>query len=130
MDFVAFANLALIAVFFLFFGSRFVLSPALRIAGKDFDLPAMKGASRSLLPSTAVVSVISNGQIFADTGLITSDQLKAWLKEKAARTPSSRLLVRADKTVSMEVVTGVMSAAMEAGFADVSYALNEPAAAP
>ena len=115
-DWVFYVNFVLIAAFFVLFGSRFVLSPALAVDGENFNMPLMAEGSVSLLPSTLVVSVKANSQIFVDpNGLVNDVQLKQWFVERARRTPGASVLIRADKGVRFEVLAAIVAAAKTEG---------------
>jgi biopolymer transport protein ExbD len=123
MEYVFFVNLALIAVFFGFWGSPYILAPGLRF---DF-LPVAPGARAGAVPTTDYVTVLASGQIVTSEGLKTPAQLEEWLKHR----PHSRsgvkpaLLLQADRAVPMGALTGIISAADRAGFTTVMMAAEE-----
>ncbi len=122
-DVLFYVNGALIAVFFLMFGSPFVLAPGI-------TLPAHSNRSVTMFGTNAVVSVKASGQIFVDRlGVITKEQLKDWLHEQAKRTPNAVLLVRADAGISLQVQAEIHQLAITAGFTDVQIAHKEAASA-
>ena len=106
-------NVGLLALFFSFFGSRFVLAPGL---GVDFRLPMVAGANANARLATHVISVINSGLIITNDGLSKMSELGGWLKIQATRTESPLLLVRAGADVPTSVLADVASAAREAGF--------------
>ncbi len=123
-DFVFLVNGGLIVMFFLLFGSRFVLAPGL---GVDFVMPEMPGAVAGAARTTHVVSVIRPGLIFVDDGAINFEQLKEWLKVQAKTTPQPSLLVRASASqVPVTDLTDIASAAQAAGFVRVVVGALEP----
>ena len=75
-DALFYVNVGALALFFLVFGSRFVLAPGL---GVDFELPKLPGAVSNAVTTTSTISVKNSGQIFAD-GLLSLPQLREWLK--------------------------------------------------
>jgi biopolymer transport protein ExbD len=117
-------NVVLIAGCFILFGSRFVLSPALMIGDGPLQLPPGNAAGAALVAAAEVVSIKANGQIFTDNGLVSQAQLRVWFEDKIARNPASALLIRADGGVSLDLVTRVADAARQAGFAQVSLAIE------
>lgn len=119
-DWVFFFNIALIAMFFLFFGSRFILSPALVIKGDGFRLPSRPENQVSYVPGTVVVSIKANGQIFTGTGLVTHSQLGVWLGEQIKRAPDASLILRADENVTLAEIMRIQAIASKAGFKQVS----------
>ncbi|MFM1746667.1 MAG: hypothetical protein RLZZ188_333 [Verrucomicrobiota bacterium] len=120
------ANVALLALFFTLFGSRFVLAPGL---GVDFRLPVVPGAAAGARPASHVISVLNSGQVFTPDGLSGIPELGRWLKAQAARTASPRLLVRAGAEVPTSVLADVASAAAAAGF-ELVWAVAEPDGRP
>jgi biopolymer transport protein ExbD len=115
-DWAFYVNFGLIALFFVLFGSRFVLSPALALDGKDLNLSSTAEGVASNLASTLFMSVKANGQKIVDpNGLVTMDQLKVWLAERARRSPGATLLIRSDAAVRLDEVTAISAAAKEVG---------------
>jgi biopolymer transport protein ExbD len=124
LDFLFFVNGGLIVLFFLLFGSRFVLAPGL---GVDFAVPEMPGATAGAVRTTHVISVIRPGLIFVDDGAINFEQLRGWLKTQAAQTRQPSLLVRANSnSVPVTTLTDISSAAFQAGFTRVVVGAQEP----
>ncbi len=124
LDALFFVNVGLLGLFFLFFGSRFVLAPGL---GLDFRMPELAGAQAGAAMTQRVISVLPSGQIFAD-GLLNKAQLRAWLKSEAGKLKQPSLLVRADARVPLSELADIVSAANEAGFVRVRVGAEEPAA--
>jgi biopolymer transport protein ExbD len=124
-DFLFFVNGGLLVLFFLMFGSRFVLAPGL---GVDFRMPAMPGALAGAAPAERVISVLPSGQIFAD-GLLNMAQLRQWLQAEAKKSRNPSLLVRASVGVPVEEIADIVSAAQQAGFVRIVLGAEEPASA-
>lgn len=117
-----FANAGLLVLFFSLCGSRFVLAP-----GMVVELPRVAGANSSAQPPTHVMTVTNFGQMLTSAGLVpTMEELRRWLKEQAGSTPSSILLVKADRLVPNSTVVEITGAAYEAGFKSVILAAEEP----
>ena len=120
-----YVNVGALVLFFLMFGSRFILAPGL---GVDFKLPEMPGALPGAL-TTSTISVKNSGQIFAD-GLLSMSQLREWLKIEAKKNKHPSLLVRMSAGVPVSVQNEIVSAAREAGFgSNITLAAEEPAGA-
>ena len=126
-DFLFLVNGGLIALFFVLFGSRFVLSPGLRLNNADIMLPASSDAVRSATATPVSVSVNANGQIWGDTGQIPLPKLREWLAAQAKRSPGSTLLVIGDIRAPMDVFTSISDAATAAGFGRVQLAMQSVA---
>lgn len=119
-DVLFFVNIAAIALFFLLFGSRFVLSPGL---GVDFQLPQGGVATVSgAVPTDVVIAVSRSDMALVDGAVMDFARLKKWLAEKAAGKTGLRLLVQADRELSAGDVTAIYEMAREAGFAGVQFA--------
>lgn len=126
-DFLFYVDVALIGLFFLLFGSRFVLAPGL---GVDFKMPEMAGAVAGAATTERFISVRPSGQIFADDGLLNMAQLREWLKAAAKDSKRPSLLVRASAEVRTVELQEIVSAATEAGFVRIVIGAEEPAADP
>ncbi len=118
-----YVNVGLLAVFFLLFGSRFVLAPGL---GVDFLVPSVAGAAQGARTTSHQITVRRSGQILADDGLVTKKQLGDWLLREKAKVSQPSLLVLASEGVPSEELAEIFSVARGAGFLPVWGAL-EPA---
>ena len=79
-DALFWVNVTVLVLFFSLLGSRFVLSPGLRV---DFTLPEMRGADAGAARTTHVISVARPGLIFTDDGALNMDQLLGWLDQRS-----------------------------------------------
>lgn len=113
-DWLFFVNAALIGLFFVFFGSRFVLAPGV---SADFRLPAIAGANAGARTTTHTVAVENAGMILAGDGRLDMRQLGEWLRAqaRAAKQPPV-LLVQANQTVPISVTLEIADLAKAAGF--------------
>ena len=117
-----YVNVALVALLFTLFGSRFVLAPGL---GVDFQLPRLSGAQAGAARTTSVISVLRSGQVFTEDGLADLRQLREWLRQRAARDRDPSLLIRASSGVTLSEIIDIQNAAREAGFAHVLLGAEE-----
>jgi biopolymer transport protein ExbD len=115
-DFVFLVNGALIGLFFVLFGSRFVLAPGL---GLDFQMPEIAGARAGAVATTHLITVNSSGLIFLPDGPADLSRLRDWLSAEGKKSRHPTLLVRAGSGVSGGLVATITSAAREAGFSVV-----------
>lgn len=120
-EFLFYVNAGLLALFFSFFGSRFVLAPGL---GLDFRIPQTAGATAGATTTTHQITVQNSGQIFADDGVVSVEQLGRWLQRQKMTTPKPSLLVLASGGLSNEKFAEIVSVAQQAGFGVVWGALN------
>jgi biopolymer transport protein ExbD len=123
LDAMFYVNVGTLALFFLVFGSRFVLAPGL---GLDFRMPELTGALAGAASTERVISVLPSGQIFAADGLVNMAQLREWLKAEAKGLKNPALLVRASAGVPLSELAGIVSVARDAGFVRVVVGAEEP----
>ena len=118
-EFVFYVNAGLIALFFVLFGSRFVLSPGL---GVDFSVPVMPAALAGAVSTDVVVSVKGANLAFVEGAKVDFAGLRGHLNERARGAEGLRLLVQADASLTTRDLTEVYDMAREAGFASVQIA--------
>jgi len=125
-DWVFFVNAGAIVAFFIFFGSPFVLAPAL---GVEFRVPRMEGASVDPAVTRHVLNVTNAGQLLVrDGSLQNMAQLRDWLKREASTEKNPALLIIADERVPLSLATEISGAARSMGFSTVKFSAEEPAA--
>jgi biopolymer transport protein ExbD len=124
LDALFLMNGALIMLFFVLFGSRFVLAPGL---GVDFRLPEMVGADAGAAPTTVVISLRHSDMVLVDDGMLDYEQLRVWLEKRARREKGLALLVRADRRVPLEDLGIIAEMAATAGFTGGVQWAMEPA---
>jgi biopolymer transport protein ExbD len=117
-----YVNVGLLVLFFMLFGSRYVLAPGL---GVNFRLPMAAGANANAKAPTHFVDVLATGQIFTSQGARKLEEMDAWFAEQVKGTKDPVLLVRGDALVPTSVVAQISSAATRAGFVDVLWAASE-----
>ncbi len=124
-----FINAGLIVLFFLLFGSRFVLAPGLGVGLKGgFALPTMEGAQMGAVATNVVISVPRPGVALVDEGMVNFTRLGAWLQARAKEHKTPALLIRADRRVPMQDIADIRALAAAAGFSYVQVAFEESAA--
>ena len=94
----------LLLIFFLL-TSQFVIQTGVKV-----KLPGSKMNEKSE-QSLMVVTLTTAGEVFAGKDAITIDQLPAKLGEMKASTSEDNLIIRADKTVAIDLVIKVIDAA-------------------
>jgi biopolymer transport protein ExbD len=125
-----FINAALLVLFFILFGSRFVLAPGLGVGLADgFKLSEMPGAKAGATITNVVISVPRPGVALVDDGMISFARLDGWLRARAKEYKTPVLLIRADRSVPMQDFAHLAAMAKAAGFVYVQFAFDEPAAA-
>lgn len=124
-EFVFYLNAGLIALLFVLFGSRFVLSPGL---GMDFSLPVLSAALTGAVATDVVIAVKGPNLAFVEGAKVDFNGLRSYLLERGKRGAGMRLLVQADASLATRDLTEIYDMARLAGFASVQIAA-EPAAA-
>ncbi len=126
MDTLFYVNVALLGLFFVLFGSRFVMSPGIELLRPEFDLPESEGGGGMAINTTAVISVLGPNMVFTGEGRMSFSELEAWLPTQVARggEQESRLLVRADAQVPASDLLRLSDIATAAGFSGVHLALE------
>lgn len=118
-EFLFFVNAGLIALFFVLFGSRFVLSPGL---GVDFSVPELPAAITGAVATDVVVAVKGADMAFVEGAKVNFSGLRQYLVERARGQGALRLLVQADASLTTRELTEVYDMARAAGFAAVQIA--------
>jgi biopolymer transport protein ExbD len=130
LDFVAWVNVAVIALFFGLLGSRFVLAPGLLIGvGEQGALaPAQTGA-----PAEGAVSVVvsyrRDNVILFEGGMFSLPELRKQLEGYAKKHPGAVLQVNADRQVSWQAILDLCVMAKSVGFAYVLMPTEAPSPA-
>ncbi|HRE81407.1 MAG TPA: hypothetical protein PLN52_10185 [Opitutaceae bacterium] len=119
-DWLYFVNAGLIALFFILFGSRFVISPGIVVSteqgNREMVLPRIPESRIVGAPTTVVISVAGPDLVFTDDGKYTFAEIRRWLLERGKREPGARLLLRTEAALLLGDFTEIFSAAHQAGF--------------
>jgi len=118
-EFLFFVNAGLIALFFVLFGSRFVLSPGL---GVDFSVPVLPDALAAAVSTDVVVAIKGPDMAFVEGAKVNYAGLRQYLAERAKGRSGLRLLVQADASLTTRDLTEIYDMARAAGFAAVQIA--------
>ena len=119
-DAIFYVNGGLIVLFFMLFGSRFVLAP-----GMDLVLPNVAGARAGAAATTCYISIGDAGQIYTAYGMLSPAQLQDWLKARSREDGRPSLLIRAAQRVPIDRVAAIRGMATKAGFVRVIVAAEE-----
>jgi biopolymer transport protein ExbD len=125
LDALFLVNGALLGLFFVVFGSRFVLAPGL---GVDFRLPTLAGAVDGAAATMVVISLPRSDMVLVEDSRLNYAQLRGWLEKRGAREKGLALLVRADRRVPLEDMGKIAEMAGRAGFTGGVQWAMEPAA--
>lgn len=132
LDFFAWVNVAVIALFFGLLGSRFVLAPGLSVgvAGDNaLDLPQISSATEGAGPASVVVSYRRDNVILFEGGMYTLPELRKHMESYTKLHQGAVMLVRADRQVSMQAFLDLCEMARSVGFANVLAAAEQPSPA-
>ena len=116
--------LLVLLVFFMSISTTEVLQ-----ASKNIDLPVAKDAKEAKPNESQVIvnisySAINNAtQIEVQSKPYTEDQLVALLRNQVSRSPTSRVVVRADKNVRYQFLRQVLAAIGDAGVGSVTFSV-------
>jgi biopolymer transport protein ExbD len=129
MDGMFFVNAVLLGLFFMLFGSRFIVSPGVELENPDFHVPRSAGALLTAQPTRLVIDLPRPGIAYTEDGQQTYPRLAEWLQRQAEREPGGRVLIRADAgAVPMQDLFEVYELVRAAGF-KVQVAAEPPAVA-
>jgi biopolymer transport protein ExbD len=118
-----YVNGGLIVLFFVLFGSRFVLSPGL---GLDFNVPVVPEAISSAVSTDVVIAIKGADMAFVEGAKVNFTGLRQYLLDRAQGRSGLRLLVQADAALATRDLTEVYDMARAAGFASVQVAAEPP----
>ncbi len=118
-----YVNGGLIVMFFVLFGSRFVLSPGL---GVDFRVPEMPGAVDAAVPTDVVIAIKGSDMAFVEGAKVNFAGLRQYLATRGKGRSNLRLLVQADASLTTRDLTEVYEMARAAGFVAVQIAAELP----
>ncbi len=130
LDFVAWVNVAVIALFFGLFGSQFVLAPSMRIGVGGEEALVLPRSIVPLEPTgrhLAVVSLRSDRIILFEGGMYSPSELRRHMEVYVKTHPGAVMLVRSDHQVSAQALVDLIEMARMVGFANVLLAAEPPA---
>jgi len=131
LDFFAWVNVVVIALFFVLLGSRFVLAPGVAIGvgdGGGIEPPSAGPSTTTPGPASMVVSVRRDNVILFEGGVYSLADLRKQMGDYTKNHSGAVLLVRADRQVSVQALLDLCEAAKSVGFANVLLAGESPAA--
>lgn len=123
LDALFYVNVGALALFFLLFGSRFVLSPGLAI---DFALPQASAAGTAMRITDVVIAVPASNMAVVDGAVLDFQALGGWLRERGGEgTEPRRLLVQASASLPARDLATLYTMAAQAGFGGVLIATDQ-----
>lgn len=102
-------DIVLLLVIFFLLTSQFVIQTGVKV-----KLPGSKTNEQSE-PTTLIVTLTSAGAVFAGSDEVAIEQLPVKLSEMKAESNQDNLVIRADKTVAIDMVIKVIDAAKTSG---------------
>jgi biopolymer transport protein ExbD len=108
-SFSSLTDIVLLLVIFFLLSSQFVIQTGVKV-----KLPSSKTNEPSA-PSRLIVTLTAGGGVYAGNEEISIDQLPAKLNVMKGESEEDNLIIRADKTVAVDVVIKVIDAARTSG---------------
>jgi biopolymer transport protein ExbD len=102
-------DIVLLLVIFFLLTSQFVIQTGVKV-----KLPGSKTNEQSE-PARMIVTITAAGVVYAGTNQTTIDMLPGRLTELRSLSDESSLIIRADKTVQIDLVIKVIDAAKSVG---------------
>lgn len=133
LDFFAWVNVGVVALFFALLGSKFVLAPGVPVdvASSDgFVLPELASATQGAGPVSVVVSYRRDNVILFEGGMYALPELRKHLEAYIREHPHAVMLARVDRQVSVQGFLDFCELARTVGFARVLVAAERPSAEP
>ena len=124
-DVFYFADLALLALFFLIMGSKFVLAP-----GMPIELPVMDESASLAQPADVVVSMRGDDGVLFEGGMFPLEAFQSKLAEIVSSRGAETVLVRIDRQVTAQGLLDLCAAARRAGAKHVQIAAEERVETP
>jgi|SRR5690554_3143437 len=108
-SFSSLTDIVMLLVIFFLLTSQFVIQTGVKV-----KLPGSKTNEPST-PSKLIVTLTAGGAVYAGNEEINIDQLPAKLNELKGENLEDNLIIRADKTVAVDLVIKVIDAARTSG---------------
>lgn len=135
LDALFYVNVGVLVLFFLLYGSRFVLAPGLAV---DFALPRVDADSAGMarMETDTVIAVPAANMAVVEGAVLDFKGLGAWLRTQAkpgsekagglrsGGVPKRRLLVQASASLPARDLAEIYALAADAGFAGVLIATD------
>lgn len=120
LDVFFYADIAILAVFFVLMGSQFVLAP-----GMPMNLPLVHGATELARPADLVVSMRGDNVVLFEGGLFPLAGFESRLAKTVKARGAETVLVRVDRQVTAQGLLDLCAAARSAGATHVQIAAEE-----
>ena len=108
-SFSSLTDIVMLLIIFFLLTSQFVIQTGVKV-----KLPGAKNNEQTA-PSRMIVSVTDKGEIFVGTKAVTIDALPGELSKNAKEPAKANLIIRADKSVNIDMVIKVIDAAKGVG---------------
>lgn len=125
LDFFAWVNVGVIALFFGLLGSPFVLAPGPLVdvsRQSPMELPQAGNMAEGTSGAAVVVSYRRDNVILFEGGMYTLPELQKHMEGYAKKHPGAVMLVLADRQVSVQAFLDLCAMARSLGFASVQAA--------
>ncbi len=118
-DFIPLIDIAVIALGFTLLSSRFIFAPGITI-----DLPGIGGADLAGVRTDAVLTVGSNEMLLFEGAILDFDNFESHLRDYFRESPDAALLIRADRSISVQTLMELADKAQSAGVARIQVAAS------
>ncbi len=108
-NFSSLTDIVLLLLIFFLLTSQFVIQTGVKV-----KLPGAKNNEQAV-PSRLIVSITSDNNIYVGTKKTTIDALPGDLSDVVSSAPEKSLVIRADKSVNIDLVIKVIDAAKGIG---------------
>lgn len=108
-NFSSLTDIVLLLLIFFLLTSQFVIQTGVKV-----KLPGAKN-NKEAAPSRMIVTLTSDGKIYVGSKQSSVDALAADLNEILKKTPEQNLIIRADKSVNIDLVIKIIDSAKGIG---------------
>lgn len=104
----------------------FIITVPVLTHSVNVDLPRASNVPQEVQPSTVMLAVNAQGEVFWNERKVSQEQLATELKTAAAAQPQPEIHLRGDRTVAYEHVVKTMAAVQSAGILKLGF-VTDPA---
>ncbi len=120
-DFIALLDVVVLALGFTLLSSRFIFAPGITV-----DLPRVGQGELTGMRTDAVLTIGANEMLLFEGAILNFDNFEGYLRDYFADESGAALLIRADRSISMETLMEVAEMARAAGVDRVQIAATPP----
>lgn len=99
----------------------FIITAPLMSSSLRLDLPKTTGAKPTDAPTFVTVAVNPQGELFWGDETVTSEQLKARIRDAAQRNPATEVQLRADQQVPYGRIAELIGLVQDGGLSHIGF---------